>query len=192
LTLADNMEWAGCPAHANYARFRALEMFSSKQNSQVEVKHPPRLAEYFFGSKYLPAKRDDTGDAKKQEELKSIRNRWGFGGKLDNADYFALRREMERLELSQWKDFAKAVRNGNEREVARQLALISDHLKRQPAAASHPDMLPLSIDDVDRANRWLAGEPEPNPSDLATELDICRETLTKIREFPANSEPAKQ
>jgi tetratricopeptide (TPR) repeat protein len=192
LALADNMEWAGCPAHANYARFRALEMFASKQNAQIEVKYPPRLAEYFFGLKYFPAKRDDTDNAKKQEELKSIRNRWGFGGKLDNADYFALRREMERLELSQWKDFAKAVRNGNEREVARQLALISDHLKRQPAAASHPDMLPLSIDDVDRANRWLAGEPEPNPSDLATELDICRETLTKIREFPANSEPAKQ
>jgi hypothetical protein len=76
--------------------------------------------------------------------------------------------------------------------VARQLALISDHLKRQPAAASHAEMLPLSIDDVDRANRWLAGEPKPNPSDLATELDICRETLTKIREFPANSEPAKR
>jgi hypothetical protein len=53
-------------------------------------------------------------------------------------------------------------------------------------------MLPLSIDDVDRANRWLAGEPKPNPSDLAKELDICRETLTKIREFPANSEPAKR
>jgi hypothetical protein len=156
------------------------------------VKYPPRLAEYFFGSKYFPAKRDDTDDAKKREELQSIRNRWGFGGKLDNADYFALRREMERLDLSQWKAFAKAVRNGNEREVARQLALISDHLKRQPAAASHPDMLPLSIEDVDRANRWLAGEPKPNLSDLTKELDICRETLTKIREFPENSEPAKR
>ena len=76
--------------------------------------------------------------------------------------------------------------------MARQLTLISDHLKHQPAAASHPDMLPLSIDDVDRANRWLPGEPKPNPSDLAKELDICRETLTKIREFPANSEPAKR
>lgn len=192
LALADNMEWAGCPAHANYARLQALEIFASKQNSQIEVKYPPRLAEYFFGSKYFPAKRDDTDDAEKQEELQSIRNQWGFGGKLDNADYFALRREMERLELSQWKAFAKAVRNRNEREVARQLALISDHLKRQPAAASHAEMLPLSIDDVDRANRWLAGEPKPNPSDLATELDICRETLTKIREFPANSEPAKR
>ncbi len=192
LALADNMEWAGCPAHANYARFQALEMFASRQNSRIEVKYPPRLAEYFFGSKYLPAKREGTEDAKKQEELQSIRDQWGFGGKLDNADYFALRREVERLELSQWKDFAKAVRNRNEREVERQLALISDHLKRQPAAASHPDMLPLSIDDVDRANRWLAGEPEPNPSDLATELDICRETLTKIREFPVNSEPAKR
>ena len=103
-----------------------------------------------------------------------------------------MRRQVVRLELSQWKDFAKAVRNRNEREVARQLALVSDHLKRQPAAASHPDMLPLSIDDVDRANRWLAGEPEPNPSDLGTELDICRQTLNKIREFPVKSEPAKQ
>ncbi|SEA55218.1 tetratricopeptide repeat protein [Nitrosospira multiformis] len=192
LALADNMEWAGCPAHANYARFQALEMFASRQNSRIEVRYPSRLAEYFFGSKYLPPKREGTEDAKKQEELQSIRDQWGFGGKLDNADYFALRREVERLELSQWKDFAKAVRNRNEREVERQLALISDHLKRQPAAASHPDMLPLSIDDVDRANRWLAGEPEPNPSDLATELDICRETLTKIREFPVNSEPAKR
>lgn len=192
LTLGDNMEWAGCPAHANYARLQALEIFASNQNLQMEVKYPARLAEYFFGSKYFAAKRDDANDAKKQEELQSVRNQWGFERKLDNADYFALRRQVERLELSQWKDFAKAVRNRNEREVARQLALISDHLKHQPAAASHPDMLPLSIDDVERANRWLAGEPEPNPSDLGTELDICRQTLNKIREFPVKSEPAKQ
>jgi tetratricopeptide (TPR) repeat protein len=206
LTLADNMEWAGCPAHANYARFRALEIFASSQNPQIEVKYPERLAEYFFGSKYFPSQRNDADDAKKQEKLQSVGSQWGFGRKLDNADYFALRRQMERLELSRWEDFAQAKRNRNEREVARQLSLISAHLKHQPAAASHSDMLPLSIDDVDRANRWLAGEPEPNLSDLGTELDICRQTLTKIREFPvksiwdkppfseepAKSDPAKQ
>jgi hypothetical protein len=44
-------------------------------------------------------------------------------------------------------------------------------------------MLPLSLEDLDRAQRWLAGTASPNPGDLYTEADVCRQTLSKIREF---------
>jgi tetratricopeptide (TPR) repeat protein len=182
LTLADNMEWAGCPAHANYARFNALEMFASGRAPQPRVNHPERLAEHFFGPKHSSAQSGEADGSKKQQAWQSMRKHWGLTRTLDNATYFALQRESVRLQSEAWEDFAEAVRNNNETVVQAQLALVSDHLKHQPAGPSGPDMLPLSIDDVDRANRWLAGEPEPNPSGLDTELDVCRQTLAKIRE----------
>ena len=45
LTLADNMEWAGCPAHANHARYAVLQMLASGQSMQKDVQYPKRLAE---------------------------------------------------------------------------------------------------------------------------------------------------
>ncbi|SOD42039.1 tetratricopeptide repeat protein [Nitrosovibrio sp. Nv4] len=190
LTLADNMEWAGCPANANHVRLDALQMFASQRFPQTVVKFPPRLAEYLFGSKdslvQHGAGRDDF------KKLQSIRERWGFTGILDNADHFALRRQRERLETTAWEAFADAVRKKDDPAVSAQLAAISEHLERQPAGPSHKDMLPLSIDDVDRANRWLAGEAPPNQSDLNKELDVCRQTLTKVRESKMISKPDKE
>ena len=46
LTLADNMEWAGCPAHANHARYAVLQMLASGQSMQKDVQYPKRLAEH--------------------------------------------------------------------------------------------------------------------------------------------------
>jgi Tfp pilus assembly protein PilF len=189
LTLADNMEWAGCPAHANYARFKALEMVASGRLPQTEMNYPERLAEYLFGPNYPPAQVGAADGSRKQQLWQSIRERWGLKKTLDNATYFALQRENERLQSEAWEDFAEAVRNHNETVVQAQLRLVSDHLKHQPAGPSGPDMLPLSIDDIDRANRWLAGEPKPNPGGLDTDLDVCRETLAKIREVPVASMP---
>lgn len=184
------MEWAGCPANANHVRLDALQMFASQRFPQTVVKFPPRLAEYLFGSKdslvQHGAGRDDF------KKLQSIRERWGFTGILDNADHFALRRQRERLETTAWEAFADAVRKKDDPAVSAQLAAISEHLERQPAGPSHKDMLPLSIDDVDRANRWLAGEAPPNQSDLNKELDVCRQTLTKVRESKMISKPDKE
>lgn len=190
LTLADNMEWAGCPAHANHVRFKALEMFAAQEVAQSDGKYPARLAEYFFGAKHSLVQSGAADGSKKQQAWQSTRKRWGLTKTLDNTRYFALQRQSERLRLQPWVDFAEAVRAGDELAVSAQLALISDHLKLQPAAPSHPDMLPLSIDDVDRANRWLAGEGEPNPSTLNSELDVCRQTLAKIRELPVTRKPS--
>lgn len=190
LTLADNMEWAGCPAHANHVRFKALEMFAAQQVPQSDGKYPARLAEYFFGAKHSLAQSGGADGSKKQQAWQSTRKRWGLTKTLDNTSYFALQRQSQRLQLQAWVDFADAVRADDELEVSAQLTLVSDHLKLQPAAPSHPDMLPLSIDDVDRASRWLAGEGEPNPSTLNSELDVCRQTLAKIRELPITPKPS--
>jgi hypothetical protein len=53
-------------------------------------------------------------------------------------------------------------------------------------------MLPLSLDDVDRANRWLAGEAVPAQGDMTAEADICRQTLAKIRELQRASVDQEQ
>ena len=45
--MADNMEWAGCPANANHARYAALKMLASGQSMQKDVQYPERLAEHF-------------------------------------------------------------------------------------------------------------------------------------------------
>ena len=63
-----------------------------------------------------------------------------------------------------------------------QLKTVSAYLERQPGQPGNrnaPDMLPLSLEDLDRAQRWLAGTASPNPGDLFTEADVCRQTLSK-------------
>ena len=67
-----------------------------------------------------------------------------------------------------------------------QLKAVSAYLERQPGQPGKrkaPDMLPMSLEDLDRAQRWLAGTASPNPGDLYTEADVCRQTLAKILEF---------
>jgi polysaccharide biosynthesis protein PelB len=179
LTLADNMEWAGCPANANHVRFSALRMFASPRFNQAEVQYHERLAEYFLGSKDLRARPGDADELKKWQQM---RERWGFTKPLDNARHFALKRQRERLQLPAWETFADAVRDNNMAVVSAQLAAISSHLQHQAGAPSTEPMLPLSIEDVDRADRWLAGEVAPGQSSLSDELDVCRQTLAKILE----------
>jgi tetratricopeptide (TPR) repeat protein len=192
LTLADNMEWSDCLANANQVRFSALQMFASRRVAQTEVEYPPRLADYFRG---LKDPLTQSGDADSLEKWQSMRERWGFTKAMDNARYFALRRQRERLQTPAWEAFADTVKNKDHPAVSAQLSAISTHLEQRPGAPSSPKILPLSIDDVDRANRWLAGEAAPNQSSLNTELEVCRETLAKIRELqmtpPSDKEPAK-
>jgi hypothetical protein len=163
------------------------------------VKYPERLSEYLFGSKDQLAQHGGADDLKR---LRPIRERWNLAKPLDSANYFALRRQRERLQSSGWKKFAEAVQKNDYPAASTQLTAISRHLEHQPASPTPPEMMPLSIDDVDRANRWLAGEAAPNESSVHTELDVCRQTLAKIRETPVpppirdiskpDKEPAKR
>lgn len=181
LTVADNMEWAGCPANANHVRLSALKMFSSQHSIQPDVQYHERLAEYFIGSKDSGAQPGDADDLKKWQ---SVRERWGFTKTMDNARHFALRRQLGRLSLPAWSTFADTARSNNPQAQAAasaQLTAIANRLQHQPAGPSPEGMLPLSIDDVDRATRWLAGEAPPNKSSLDKELEVCRQTLEKIR-----------
>ena len=199
LTLADNMEWAGCPASANHVRFYALQLFASPSFSQKEVEYPARLSQYLFGSKDQLLQHADRDDLK---ILQPIRERWNLTKPLDSAQYFALRRQAERLRSSGWEKFAEAVQKDDYPALSAQLAEVSRHLERQPAGPAPPETMPLSMDDVDRSTRWLAGEAPPNESTVHAELDICRQTLAKIRETPVpplmrdisepGKEPAKQ
>ncbi|WP_090827128.1 tetratricopeptide repeat protein [Nitrosovibrio tenuis] len=183
LTLADNMEWAGCLGNANHARLSALKLFASHGSHQAEVMHPVRLAEYFSPSKDVPAQRGNGPGLKKSEKWQSMREHWGFTKTLDNASFFALQRQRERLSSPAWEKFADAVRRKDQQAVAAQLKIVSDHLQHRPDEPLPPDMLPLSLNDVDQANRWLPGESVPDRSDLNTEADICRQTLAKIRDL---------
>lgn len=181
LTLADNMEWAGCTANANLVRFTALQLFAAGSASQMEVKYPARLAEYLFGAQDQLEQHGSGDDLK---PLRSMRERWNLVRPLDSADYFALRRQRERLQSSGWEKFAEGVRKSDYLAISAQLEAISRHLERQPGGPTSEKMMPLSIDDVDRANRWLAGDAAPSQSLLHTELEVCRQTLDKFREMP--------
>ncbi|MDN5753390.1 MAG: tetratricopeptide repeat protein [Nitrosospira sp.] len=193
LTLADNMEWAGCPANANYVRLNALKMFASQHSNQADVQYPARLAEYFLGSK---DPRAQPVDADESEKWQSVRERWGFTKTMDNARRFALMRQLERLSLPAWAAFADAARNNDPKAqttVSAQLTAISNLLRQQPAGPSPEDVMPLSIDDVERASRWLAGDAAPNnKSTLTKELDVCQQTLAKIRELQGASIPDQE
>ncbi len=198
LALADNMEWAGCAAHANHARHAVLQMFASVQFMQKDVQYPKRLADHVVGLREAQARRSPGEDEKAQQQLQSVRKHWdrlGLGGALDNARFYALQRERERLTSPAWQRFADAVKNGENELVAAQLSTVSSYLQGPPDSPAPAELLPLSIEDIDRANRWLGGKASPSPSSLDDELDICRQTLAKIRELRGkptpNKEPAK-
>jgi polysaccharide biosynthesis protein PelB len=183
LTLADNMEWAGCLANANHVRFSALKMFAS-QRPQPRVRHYERLAEYFSGSK---DSREQAGNADELKKRQSVRERWGIAEPLDNARSFALRRQLERLSLPAWEAFADAVRNNSPKAISVQLAAVSSHLQHQSGGPTPEGVLPLSIEDVERARQWLAKEGTPAQSSLNDELDVCRQTLAKVHELQVTS-----
>jgi tetratricopeptide (TPR) repeat protein len=187
LTLADNMEWAGCLANANQARLIALKLFASRDSGRSEVSHPLRLAEYFSGPRDALAQRgngqrSDGKESEKNVKWQSVRERWGFTKTLDNASYFALQRQQERLSLPAWEKFADMVKH-KDPQAAVQLRMVSDYLQPRAGEPPAPNVLPLSLEDVDRANRWLAEEAAPSQGDPAVEADICRQTLAKIREL---------
>jgi len=185
------MEWAGCLANANHVRLMALKLFASRSSNHTEVTYPLRLAEYFSGSRDALAQRGNGGElgseagnkSKKNLKWQSMRERWGFTKTLDNASYFALQRQHERLSSATWEKFADMFKHKDQQATAAQLKRISDYLQHRAGEPPPPDMLPLSLDDVDRANRWLAGEAAPDQSNLTAEADICRQTLAKIREL---------
>lgn len=196
LTLADNLEWAGCLANANHARLMALKLFAARASDQAEVAYPQRLAEYFSGSKDAWAQQGNGQGGKDESEKngkwQALRERWGFTRTLDNANYFALQRQYKRLLLPTWEKFADMVKHKDQQAAAAKLRIVSDHLQHRAAEPPPPDMLPLSLDDVDRANRWLAGEAVPAQSDMTAEADICRQTLAKIRELQRASVDQEQ
>jgi Tfp pilus assembly protein PilF len=192
LALADNMEWAGCRAHANHARYAALQMLASGQHVQEEVKHPKRLAEHVAALKDAPGSQGTAEDEKARQQMQSLRKRWGLSSDLDNARFYALQRQRERLASPGWERFSDAVKNGENELIATQLALISRYLSSQPEISAPEEMLPLSIEDVDRANRWLGGKASPTQNSLEGEPDICRQTLAKIRELQSKPMPGKE
>jgi polysaccharide biosynthesis protein PelB len=181
LTLADNMEWAGCPASANHVRFIALRFFASPGFEHANSQYPLRLAEYFTGHRDVLAQRGAWIGPEVSEKWFSLRQNWRLARSLDNADYFSLQRQTERLSSPAWQKFAGAVESKDEKTVALQLKAISGYLEPQSGKKQISDILPLSLEDVDRAQRWLAGKATPGPVDVRGEADICRQTLTKIR-----------
>ncbi|MEO9075073.1 MAG: tetratricopeptide repeat protein [Nitrosospira sp.] len=189
LALADNMEWAGCPANANHVRFSALKMFASQHSTEADVQYPARLAEYFSGLKDSWAQ---PGNADELKKWQLLRERWGFAKTMDNARRFALKRQQERLSLPAWEVFADAARNNKPKVVSAQLLAISTHLERQAGGSVPEGVLPLSIDDIDRATRWLAGEASPAQTSLNDEPEVCRQTLAKIRELQVTSLPHQE
>jgi hypothetical protein len=195
LTLADNMEWAGCSAHANHARHAVLQTLAARQSGQKDVKYPKRLAEHVVGLRGARARPATGDDEKAHQQMQSVQRRWshlGLGRDLDNARFYALQRQRERLGSPAWERFAGAVKNGEEEAISAQLNLISRYLQGQTDESAPAEMLPLSIEDVERANRWLAGKAPPSQNSLDGELDICRQTLAKIRESQSKSPPWKE
>jgi tetratricopeptide (TPR) repeat protein len=195
LTLADNMEWAGCSAHANHARHAVLQTLAARQSGQKDVKYPKRLAEHVVGLRGARTRPATGDDEKAHQQMQSVQRRWshlGLGRDLDNARFYALQRQRERLGSPAWERFADAVKNGEEEAISAQLNLISRYLQGQTDESAPAEMLPLSIEDVERANRWLAGKAPPSQNSLDGELDICRQTLAKIRESQRKSPPWKE
>jgi polysaccharide biosynthesis protein PelB len=196
LTLADNMEWAGCSAHANHARYAVLQAFVARHGAQKaaqrDVKYPKRLAEHVGGLREARARRITGEDEKAQQQMQSLQKRWGLGGDLDNARFYALQRQRERLASPAWERFADAVKNSEDESTSAQLAMILRYLQGQTDNSAPAEMLPLSIEDIERANRWLGGKAPPSQNSLDGEPDICRQTLMKIRESQSKSLPEKE
>jgi hypothetical protein len=182
LVLADNMEWAGCPANANHVRYSALRMFASHSQG-AEVRHYERLADYLSGAQA------GSDESKKQQ---SLAQRWGFAKALDNARLFALSRLSERLSLPSWLEFADAVNGNDTKMIAAKLTAVSDHLNREAGSPVPDGVLPLSVEDVQRAGQWMAGEGAPARTSLNDEPDVCRQTLSKIRTLQPAPMPDKK
>ena len=164
LALADNMEWAGCAAHANHARYAVLQMFASGQFMQKDVQYPKRLADHVAGLREAEARRSPGRMKRRNSRLQSVRKHWdrlGLGGELDNARFYALQRERERLTSPAWQRFGDAVKNGENELVSAQLSMVSSYLQAPPDSPAPAELLPLSIEDIDRANRWLGGKARP-------------------------------
>lgn len=192
LTLADNMEWAGCSAHANHTRYAVLQMFAARDSAQKDVKYPKRLAEHIVGLREARARRVTGEGEKAQQQMQSVQKHWDLSGDLDNARYFALQRQRERLTSPAWERFADAVKNSEDVSTSAQLALVSRYLQGQTDNSAPAEMLPLSIEDIERANRWLGGKAPASQNSLDGELDICRQTLAKIRESQRKPVPEKE
>lgn len=184
LTLADNLEWAGCSASANHVRFLALKMRAAPGFRQPATRHPPRLADYFAGVRDQGA-----GGAGEPEKRQVLADRWRMARPLENADRFALGRQRERLQLPLWVALADALARGDPKPVEAQWAMISAHLHDQPGGPVPAGVLPLSLDDVDRAGRWFAEDAAPNRITPGEEADVCRRTLAKVSELQAVSVP---
>jgi hypothetical protein len=192
LTLADNMEWAGCPAHANHARYAVLQMLASGQSTRKDVQYPKRLAELVVGLREAQPRRPTGDDEKLQQQMQSVRKHWTLSGELDNARFYALQRQRERLASPAWLRFADAVKNGESELISAQLAMVSGYLQGPQDKPAPAKLLPLSIEDIERANRWLGGKSPPGSNSLDGELDICRHTLAKIRESRSKSIPGTE
>ena len=137
--------------------------------------------------------RRPTGDDEKlQQQMQSVRKHWTLSGELDNARFYALQRQRERLASPAWLRFADAVKNGESELISAQLAMVSGYLQGPQDKPAPAELLPLSIEDIDRANRWLGGKAPPSSNSLDGELDICRQTLAKIRESQSKSIPGKE
>jgi len=184
LVLADNMEWAGCSANANHVRYSALKMFAAQHFQQAGVRHYERLADYFSGAQ--------AGTADETRKLQSLEQRWGFAKAMDNARYFALNRLSGRLSLPLWLEFADAVSGNDTKMIAAKLAAVSDHLNREAGSPVPDGVLPLSVDDVERAGQWMAGESASARTSLNDEPDVCRQTLSRIRALQQYPAPDKK
>lgn len=188
MTVADNTEWIGCPAHANAIRLVVLQSIGQGATFTRNGTHPARLADYFFG---VHDPKVMTLDEEEVEVWQSLRANWGIVKPLDNARFFALMRQRDRLLLSEWEALAEAVQKNNQTEVALIVARVAAGLQLYPAGPSTDGMLPLSLDDVERANRWFAGNAPVNPSQLATEMSVCRQTLAAVKNA-LNSSPLQE
>jgi polysaccharide biosynthesis protein PelB len=167
-------------------------MLASKQSMQKDVQYPNRLAEHVAGLREAQAGRPTGDDEKLQQQMQSVRKHWTLSVELDNARFYALKRERERLASPAWQRFADAVKNGESEFISAQLAMVSGYLQGPQGKPAPDELLPLSIEDIDRANRWLGGKAPPSSNSLDGELDICRQTLAKIRESQSKSIPGKE
>ena len=156
------------------------------------MQYPKRLADLVAGLREAQPRRPTGDDEKLQQQMQSVRKHWTLNGELDNARFYALQRQRERLSSPAWVRFAEAVKNGESELISTQLAMVSGYLEGPQDKPAPAELLPLSIEDIDRANRWLGGKAAPSSNSLDGELDICRHTLAKIRESQTKSIPGKE
>ncbi|MBN9127929.1 MAG: hypothetical protein J0I90_10190, partial [Nitrosospira sp.] len=83
--------------------------------------------------------------------------------------------------------------SGNDTKmIAAKLAAVSDHLNREAGSPVPDGVLPLSVDDVERAGQWMAGESASARTSLNDEPDVCRQTLSRIRALQQYPAPDKK